>query len=258
MVRFDSAKDHSTLNEYEKAVVSFYLDNREMVATKAADCQPTIDGGSNSAVTTWDVASPFEVSLVDTGAKLFADAKGLRSVAITMRNVVADASLEANPVRCLPCVAHAMCGSCLMVLISPQIVENNADLHHWITNAAYDALRELPAYYLTEGSSVYIPLGMCPVVLGIPNNVDFTVAKPDIPKPSAASSEVRGQFTLTITPLLEPIGDLADSNTCITLSANLMKAQRGIPPSWMFEGSPFRDWRNSLQTTKAVPPAPAK
>ena len=69
--------------------------------------------------------------------------------------------------------------STVIVLDAHTMIEKGTDVSNWLAHAEPAELRSFPVFDLREGTSVWLPLGSMPVIIGPSPKVRWGEKKPD-------------------------------------------------------------------------------
>ena len=98
----------------------------------------------------------------------FNAASGLKVFTKSQRVSVVDVSLEAWPNRLHGGYMHMLIGTAFVMVVPCETVLEHPRIEAFLADSSVQSVRKFPTFLLTESSSVWLPYGTMPVVLGIP------------------------------------------------------------------------------------------
>ena len=90
----------------------------------------------------------------------------------------------------------------IIILLDPPTVDEHSDLQQWILSLDAEGLYRFPTIFLEEGSSLYVPMGWVPIVLSVPQCVDYSVEAVAYPKDPKSGAVQRHHALLGLTLFL--------------------------------------------------------
>ena len=94
-----------------------------------------------------------------------------------------------NPYKTTPVFLTQFSMHSIVVLLPPQVVSSFSNADEWLVGLESEALLHYPTVLLTDGNTLFCPLGWCPVVLTLPCCVNYSEPSPALPLPSRRGAE---------------------------------------------------------------------
>jgi hypothetical protein len=107
-------------------------------------------------------------------------AKAVKDIVVTQRSLLVDLRPEANPFWGFAGLYRVTHGTAFGFCLTPKQVADHLDTALWLEKAEDSVLAKAPAWYLPNGTSVWVPMGWALVLVGLPSDQDFFAKIPTL------------------------------------------------------------------------------
>ena len=250
---YDAAKQDSEYSFHGLQLAKLYRNHQQTVVNKMREAVTTMNQGTPVPPTSIGcIDIPPEDRFVMNPSWLELDAdpwvpKDLPEYRMavwtswTEQQVSSPAEL---PFRSMPSVLTQFVGTSVITIIdSGTVKDHGGEMQTWIASGDSSLLAKFPSVVMREGSSLWLPLGACPVICGCSMTIMNQSA--DVNLKERCVGVQRHAMAIGFTPILDPISAKAANEDLRRLvGAFVVRAWPTLPQTWKALMGP---WREALQ-----------
>jgi len=185
MVKFSSNEDHTQKGHFENILGQLYLENKTAAVNNMRECLQIMRAPTASMNCTFgSIANTSALELNPAWLKnetWFDPVTGLRQAVWASNTECCDISVEAWPWTGPPCVLTMYVGRAVVTVVPSEVVAGlGLEPQEWLDGLSSEAMRDYYSFFVEEGSSVWIPMCMVPVICGIGPLIDAKSAVADL------------------------------------------------------------------------------
>jgi len=154
------------------------------------------------------------------------------------------------PFRSMACMLTQYVGvSVVIVVDSASMLENGSEVVQWSSALANGELGKYPSVVLTTGSSLWLPLGTCPIIIGVSQAVLNQTETVDLKERTVG--KVRHAITIGVQPLFDvDMVKAAPEPLRREMASFYVKAAPQIPPTWRTDHEGHAAWKKAIDGTE--------
>ncbi|CAK0791249.1 unnamed protein product, partial [Prorocentrum cordatum] len=245
-IKFNASEDRAQKDHFHNVFGQLYLDNKIQATAKMRECnqvmkQPT----ANMCCTFGSIQLSTDIDLkpswVTDASKRLQPIVGLRSVVRVSHTESVDVTLDAWPWRGVPAFLTQDCGRSVISVVPPDVATAIGNPQEWLASLSSDGLQDYPAWMLEEGSSLFVPCGSFPIIVGACPLIDVASKEADL-KATKGKDNQRHLIGLGVQPMFD-VAFLKEQASPKVVNRVLATYQEG-------EGKNLKSWTEKVSEWK--------
>ena len=252
LFQYDAAVLDETLSDWARQCAEMYRDNKNAVVPKMREASQQMAAANPtraSAVSALDVVTNFEFNVQWSKEDPWFIYTATRQAIWTSWTEQCVTDPTNWPFRFMPGLLTQYVGQSVVVIIdSATMLENGGEATVFINGIQGDILSKFPTTVLTEGSSLWLPFGSMPIIVG--NSMPVQNVKEVVDLKERVIGKQLHSMALGFTPVLDcSVAAAASDDTRRMIASWMLRALPTIPPTWKSAEGQVTLWNAALKVS---------